>query len=239
MEQEELKKMEAGLNEYYRRHPGKLQATRLNLYLERSRMRYDNMLVVVSQYLTDDEGAEPSVPIVVPAKELGLTWYESRALAMYGTPSLEIVRWLDSHKQEYRNGKPFRYKHSHAIDELLNDDERAVWSMAEGWRWSFKYALAWNSRGHEVEPSIENGRLRVNGKTLYWWLMIEWLARYDKQKAVGLLRGEYQVHHLAPRYLDQRRGNCLAALNLVPKSEHNFMTRAQQKIKKWYAGNYK
>lgn len=67
-------------------------------------MRYENMLVVVSQYLTDDEGAEPSVPIVVPAKELGLTWYESRALAMYGTPSLEIVRWLDSQSRSTGTG---------------------------------------------------------------------------------------------------------------------------------------
>lgn len=225
------------MNAYFRRHPGKLQATRMNLHLERERMRYENMLVIVSQYLTDDEGPEPSAPIVVPAKELGLTWYESRALAMYGTPSLEIMRWLLSHKQEDRNGKPFRYKHSHAIDELLNDDEQAVWSMVEGWQWSFAYARAWDSRGHEVEPSIENGRLRVNGRTLYWWLMVEWLARNDKQKAVGLLRGEYQVHHLEPRRLGQKSGDRLAALNLVPVSEHNYITRAQQKIKQWYMEN--
>lgn len=233
----ENKKLEAGLNEWIRRHDGKRQAIEMELKLEHEQMRYENALVNVSQYI-DEDRPENSAPIIVPAKEIGLSWYQGRALALYGMPSLEIMRWLSSHKQEDRNGKPIKYKHVHAIDDLLTDNELAIWNKADGWQWSFAYARAWNSYGNEVEPLINEGRLRVNGKTLYWWLMLEWLARTDKRKAVGLLRGKYEVHHLLPRLLDQREGNGLAALQLVPKSEHQLLTSAQQKINQWYRSKY-
>ncbi|MDY6042805.1 MAG: hypothetical protein SPI82_03940, partial [Lactobacillus johnsonii] len=86
----ENKKLEAGLNEWLRRHDGKRQAIEMELKLEHEQMRYENALVNVSQYI-DEDRPENSAPIIVPAKEIGLSWYQGRALALYGMPNLEIM----------------------------------------------------------------------------------------------------------------------------------------------------
>lgn len=175
--------------------------------------------------------------IIAPAKMLGLSFYESRAMCDYGHPSSRIISWLHTHKQENPNNEPRRYKHGHAIDRLLHDDELEMWNKADGWTWSFAYGKAWDSYGHKVQPTIEDNRLRVNGKTLYWWMMAEWLARYDPNRAVDLIRRKYQVHHLMPGLIDQSCGNTLQVLRLVPTSEHNWLTKAQSKILSWYRTN--
>jgi hypothetical protein len=230
--------LDAAFNCWLKEHPGKKQAIDTALLLEKEQLKYENTLIDATLSLRGKEvPIDSETMIVVPAKVLGLSFYESRAMYYYGHPSRTISNWLHTHKQENKNNKPRRYTHSHAIDHLLHDNELEMWNKADGWTWSFAYGKAWNSYGHEVEPTIEKKRLRVNGKTLYWWIMAEWLARCDPNRAVDLIRKKYQIHHLLPGLIDQPCGNVLQALRLVPTSEHNWLTQAQSKILSWYRTN--
>lgn len=82
-------------------------------------------------------------------------------------------------------------------------------------------------------------RLRVNSKGLYWWIMMEWLARTAPYTAVQVLRGNFEIHHLKPYLLDKPKGNALANLRIVRAvPEHSQLNSAQRKIRKCWKDNH-
>lgn len=119
-------------------------------------------------------------------------------------------------------------------------DELAIWSKADGWQWSFKYGLAWTSKGKmsSAKPGKDR-RLRVNTKGLYWWIMMEWLARTAPYTAVQVMRGNFEIHHLKPYLLDKPKGNALPNLRIVRAiPEHSYVSSAQRKIRKWWKDHH-
>ncbi|MEE6639294.1 hypothetical protein PS376_07065 [Limosilactobacillus pontis] len=178
--------------------------------------------------------------VLVNSKTIGLSPMEVEALLRYNRPHDEVLAWLWTHEQTTSKGKPRRYAHSHAIDHLLTDDELATWSKADGWHWSFKYGLAWTSQGKRstAKPGKDR-RLRVNSKGLYWWIMMEWLARTAPYTAVQVMRGNFEIHHLKPYLLDKPKGNALANLRIVRAvPEHSYVSSAQRKIRKWWKDHH-
>lgn len=154
--------------------------------------------------------------------------------------TMRCYTWLRTHEHTTSKGKPRCYAHSHAIDKLLTDDELAIWSKADGWHWSFKYGLAWSSQGkRSTEKPGKDRRLRVNGKGLYWWIMMEWLARTAPYTAVQVMRGNFEIHHLKPYLLDKPKGNALENLRIVRAvPEHSQLNSAQRKIRKYWKDNH-
>ena len=216
--------------------PGKMRDISWQVKLDQAYSR--GLVIAPRNHLTEWVPREGIV--LVSSKTLGLSPMEVEVLLRYNRPHDEVLSWLRTHEQTTSKGKPRRYPHSHAIDKLLTDDELAIWSKADGWQWSFKYGLAWTSKGKmsSAKPGKDR-RLRVNGKGLYWWLMIEWLARTAPYTAVQVMRGNFEIHHLKPYLLDQPKGNALPNLRIVRAiPEHSHLNSTQRKIRKWWKDHH-
>lgn len=216
--------------------PGKMDAISWQVKLQQAYTR--ELVINPREHLTEWMPHEGIV--LVNSKVIGLTPMEVEALLRYNRPHDEVLAWLRTHEQTTSKGKPRRYPHSHAIDHLLTDEELVMWSMAEGWHWSFQYGLAWTRQGKKstAKPGKDR-RLRVNGKGLYWWIMMEWLARTAPYTAVQVLRGRFEIHHVKPYLLDRPKGNALENLRIVRAvPEHSHLNSAQRKIRKWWKDHH-
>ena len=206
--------------------PGKMSAMNWQVKLNQAYTR--GVVINPREHLTAWVPREGIV--LVNSKTIGLSPMEVEALLRYNRPHDEVLSWLRTHEQTTSKGKPRRYPHSHAIDKLLTDEELAIWSKAEGWHWSFQYGLAWTRQGKKsrAKPGKDR-RLRVNGKGLYWWLMMEWLARTAPYTAVQVMRGNFEIHHLKPYLLEKPKGNVLPNLRIVRAvPEHSHLNSAQR-----------
>lgn len=189
-------------------------------------------------FVGDDRSKDDKLSIKlwqVSAKKIGLNPNELRYLAKYKAPEQEIKDWLEKHRTDNKDGKPRRYQHSRTVVKYLNKAERKMWRKAEGWSWSFEYGVAWNKKGQPVKPSTQKGRLKVLGKGLHWWIMVEWLSRTHPKIAADVIHGKYQVHHRKPWLLDTAEGNSLINLAFIKsKPDHSYISSTQRKIRKYY-----
>ena len=178
--------------------------------------------------------------LLVLAKDIGLEPKEIRAISAWNRAHEEVIEWLNDHSSENKDGSPKRFKHSQALNKLLTDDALKLWRRAEGWTWSCKYGLAWTNEGvlSGAKPSKKDGRIRVLGQGLYWWLMVEWLARVKPQLAVDVIKGKYEIHHIDPTILSTHKGNALENLRVLRQQEHSHITSAARKINQWYKEKY-